>query len=89
MSIQTMDMQHWQYHADISWVLNKDKMDLAVKADKIRKFLSGLPPFENHPEHLTIFDELETAAPKGKEAFEEAVEVLFNFCDYYRIWISS
>lgn len=81
--------EHWIHRADISWVLHKSKMDNVGKADKIRKYLEGLAPFQDNPEHISVLEELQEAAKQGNTAFDEALDVLFVYCDFYRIWISS
>lgn len=80
--------KHWLYTADISWVVNHDKMSLIDKANKVYRFLRGLPPFRS-PEHRTVLTELVDSTKEGAQAFEDKLEVLYNFCDYHRIWLSA
>lgn len=79
--------EHWLYKADISWVANHPKMTDAEKADKIWYFLHRLKPFTSKT-HRTVLTELVTASKIGRKDFEDKLEVLYNFCDYYRIWLS-
>lgn len=80
--------QGWLYKADISWILNHKKMAQTEKASRIMGALAPLKVFKNH-ETKTVLTEL-VAAGKGTVAeFENALDILFNTCDYYSVWLSS
>lgn len=83
-----MSKPYWKYKADISWVVDNPTMKLEERADKIFRFLQGLPPFRRK-EHRTVLTDVVSAAISGPIVFEEKIQVLYNFCDYHRVWLSK
>lgn len=79
--------QGWKYRVDILTILNHRKLVQKDKAARIVKLLGALPPFES-AEHQTVLTDVLKAADSTRSRFEEAVEVLYNFCDYHHIWLA-
>lgn len=78
----------WLHKADISWALHNKHFSNQDKASKVVKVLSGMEQFKS-PEHRTVLDAVVEGAKQGNREFEEALEVLYNFCDYHSIWLAS
>lgn len=79
----------WRFRADISWILHEKKYNLSTKAQKINRALRGLPPFRN-PEYKTLLTAmLEAAEDNNKRDFEESIDNLFAFCDWFGVWLSA
>ncbi len=78
--------QHWRISADISGSV-RSNASAVTKAEGIVRRLQGMNVFQS-VEHRTVLTELvEAAEAGGIPLFEEKLDVLYNFCDYNRIWL--
>jgi hypothetical protein len=78
----------WLYKADVSWILNNRNISNRDKAGRMVKILEDLELFRKR-EYNTVISALVEGAKSGNSAFESAVEVLYNVCDYHRIWLAA
>ena len=80
---------YWRVSVDIHWMVHHKQMTLQEKADRIAKALKGLRVFKRHPEYKSVLTDLTAAASIGYAEYEQALDSLYNFADYFGIWLAS
>lgn len=80
---------YWRVSVDIHWIVHHKHMNIQQKAARISKALKGLRVFKRHSEYRSVLTDLVTAANVGLAEYEEALDSLYNFADYFGIWLAS
>ena len=80
-------MKGWKYQTNLSPILNNRRLPRELKITQINEALGTLPVFQTEEGKLALNEFNQRSSTE--DGFEEALDMLFEFCDYYRVWLSA